>query len=242
MQPVRRYNLDAAILFSDILVVLQALDIEVTMPGGIGITVPNPLLHPTDVATRIPKSVNIREKLSHVLEAIRLIKRELNGKIPLIGFSAAPWSLFFYLLGGSTKKNQTIASEWLHNYPDESKTLFELLTNIVIEYLSLQIEAGVELIQVFEAMGQYITEDDFNVWCLPSLKKISFELKKKYPAIPLLIFPRGAQYAVFDLQQAGYDVVCLDSSVDRLDIRNLLQKNAVEKTPPRGFVSSIQGF
>ena len=241
MQPIRRYNLDAAILFSDILVILQALGMDVAMPGGLGITVPKPLATPAEVSTRLPASVDVTKELSHVISAVRLIKEQLKGKVPLIGFSAAPWTLMYYMVGGSSKKNQKVASRWLKEHPVESKRLLDLLTVVVIDYMSAQVDAGADLIQVFEAMGEYISEEDFNKWALPTLQKICTELRRRHPTTPLLVFPRGAPYALSALQQAGFDIVSMDTKMDRAQARGLLEAAAAAAMPPHGRVSGLQG-
>mmetsp|Transcript_1814 Transcript_1814/g.3138 ORF Transcript_1814/g.3138 Transcript_1814/m.3138 type:complete len:433 (-) Transcript_1814:248-1546(-) len=238
MQPIRRYNLDAAILFSDILVILQAMGIEVTMPGGVGIQVPNPLKNAAEVPSRVPQSVNVREKLSHVIKAVELIKEELKGKVPLIGFSAAPWTLMYYLVGGSSKKNQTVGATWLKEHPVESKQILDLLTDVVIEYLSAQVEAGADMIQVFEAMGDFINEDDFYTWAMPCMTRIAADLKKMHPDIPLLVFPRGAGYSLEALQTAGYDVVTLDTKTDRQSARTRLSDESKQRSTR---VATVQG-
>eukprot|EP00934_Nitzschia_sp_Nitz4_P003837 Nitzschia sp. Nitz4//scaffold54_size114964//32677//34122//NITZ4_003842-RA/size114964-augustus-gene-0.2-mRNA-1//1//CDS//3329554324//3827//frame0 len=229
LQPLRRYDLDAAILFSDILVVAEALGIEVTMPGGVGIQVPKPLVKPTEVKDRIPALDDIspefvQEKLGHVLEAVRLIRNKMaeEGKdIPLIGFSAAPWTLLFYMVGGSSKKNQEIGEQWLNDHPVESKELLRVLTKLVVEYMSAQIENGAHIIQVFEAMGMMISGENFSKFAIPCLQTIAAEIKSRFPAVPLMVFARGACYANDSLSAMDFDVITIDGSVDRTTAREI---------------------
>lgn len=221
------------------------MDIEVTMPGGSGITVPRPITSISDFNLRVPKApVDIAQKLPHVLEAIRLIKSKLDGKVPLIGFSAAPWTLMFYLLGGSSRSNQQRPASWFREHPKESRELLNILTRMVVDYLSAQVEAGADLLQVFEAMGENISEPDFNEWALPCLVTIARELKRRHPAVPLMVFPRGASYSLEELQSAGYDVVTLDTATDRGTILQRLQRAAELSTHLDGRsvrAATIQG-
>ncbi len=204
MQPCRRYPMDAAILFSDILVIAEALGIEVTMPGGVGILIPNPLKGPEEVDTRIPTIDEItpsfiEEKLGTVLDSVKLIREKMveeSISIPLIGFSGAPFTLMFYMIGGSSRKNLESGMTWLNEYPEQSKKLLDVLTKIIIEYMSAQVESGAHMLQLFEAMGMMLEEKEFDEFALPCLEKIAIELKNRYPDVPLMVFSRGAWYVL----------------------------------------------
>lgn len=228
MQPVRRYDIDAAILFSDILVIAQALDIEVIMPGGVGIQVPNPLSDPSQVEERIPKTSEmtaafVDDKLGYVTRSVSLIREKMAAEgtsIPLIGFSAAPYTLLFYMVGGSSKKNTDFGMKWLTEHPAESTRLLETLTKVVVEYMSAQVEAGAHMLQLFEAMGMMIEEEAFDDFALPCLEAIGKELKGRFPDIPLMVFARGASFANQKLAAMGYfDVITIDGSVERSTAR-----------------------
>jgi len=230
MQPVRRYDMDAAILFSDILVIAEAFGVEVTMPGGVGILVPCPLVGPADMKERLPskESLNkefVQDKLGHVMQSVKLIRSQMKEEgisIPLIGFSAAPWTLLFYMVGGSSKKNQHIGMEWLRSHPTESKELLDMLTTVVIEYMSEQVESGAHMLQLFEAMGMMIEQPEFGEFAMPCLEKIASELKGRYPDVPLMVFSRGASFANEALSKLEYDVVTIDGSVERSTARDVV--------------------
>lgn len=230
MQPIRRYDLDAAILFSDILVICEALQVDVTMPGGVGILVPNPLTEPEEVERRIFPTEFMTEQyvythLGTVMESIRQIREQManeNKSIPLIGFSAAPWTLLYYMVGGSSKKDTEIGMTWLREYPAESTRLLETLTKLIVEYMSAQVETGVHMLQVFEAMGMMIDEENFDKYCMPCLKIIFDELKGRFPDVPLMVFARGASFANTKLATIGYDVITMDGDVLRSTARTTI--------------------
>jgi len=233
LQPVRRYNVDAAILFSDILVIAEAMGLRLEMPGGKGITVPEPLAIPADVA-RLELPVDaaaarafVQRKLAHVLSAVRRILDELDGKVPLIGFSAAPWTLFYYMVGGSSKKNQEEGERWLREHPAESAKILDALQRIVIEYLSAQADNGAHILQLFEAMGEFITPASFEASARPRMDAIAAELKRRHPDVPLMVFPRGAAYALPSLS-ANFDVLTLDSTADLATVRSALPAKCLQ--------------
>ena len=146
LQPIRRYAglVDAAIIFSDILVVPQAMGIEVIMDPGKGPVITNPLEDPSHL-NRLPVHVDVHKELNYVFEAITLTRQKLAGQVPLIGFSGAPWTLMAYMIEGGGSKTFTKAKTWLFKYPSESKTLLNRIALVCIDYLVAQIEAGAQV-------------------------------------------------------------------------------------------------
>ena len=130
-----------------------------------------------------------------MIESVKLIRQKMKEEdidIPLIGFSGAPFTLLFYMIGGSSRKNNEIGMTWLNEYPEESRKLLDVLTKIIIEYMSAQVEAGAHMLQLFEAMGMMLERKEFEEFALPCLAKISDELKGRFPDVPLMVFSRGA--------------------------------------------------
>lgn len=147
LQPIRRFNLDAAIIFSDILVIPQALGMVVEMRPGVGPVLPNPLVTPSDI-DKLKTPVNVSQELGYVYEAITLTRQKLEGKVPLLGFVGAPWTLMAYMIEGGGSKTLSKAKNWLYKWPEESKKLLDIITNVVVDHLVGQAKGGAQLLQV----------------------------------------------------------------------------------------------
>ncbi|KAF3902146.1 hypothetical protein ABW21_db0205249 [Orbilia brochopaga] len=220
LQPVLRYRglLDAAIIFSDILVVPQAMGMAVEMLEGKGPSFPDPLRVPKDLE-KLKDKVDVKKELGYVFQAITRTRRELNGMVPLIGFSGAPWTLMSYMIEGGGSKMFIHVKTWVFKYPEESKRLLQSITNVVIEYCAEQVAAGAQLIQIFDSWAGELSPSDFKVFALPYLCQISQLLpeaikSRGYEPVPLTVFAKGAWYALDDLCNSGYNVVGLDWTHD----------------------------
>lgn len=217
LQPIDRFDLDAAIIFSDILVIPQALGMTVEMKPGVGPVLPEPLIKPDDIST-LKTPVDVHSTLNYVFEAITLTRHRLNGKVPLIGFSGAPWTLMCYMIEGGGSKTMSKAKHWLYKYPAESHTLLNILSVVVIDYLVGQASAGAQLLQVFESNAEYLGPDMFKKFALPYISSIAKTVKSKLKAlnidVPMTIFAKGAHYCIQDLSDSGYDIVGIDWTID----------------------------
>ncbi|XKL60259.1 hypothetical protein PGB90_001275 [Kerria lacca] len=229
LMPIKRFDLDAAIIFSDILVIPQALGMDVELVSGRGMVFPQPLKSPMDI-DKLLYPVDVKEKLNYVFEAITLTRHNLKGEVPLLGFSGAPWTLMCFMVEGETSSTKSKAKAWLYKYPEESKKLLDLLTDVIIDYLVGQIEAGAQMIQVFETLAEYLNKSLFDVYCYNYIKKISkcvrTKLKEKnIPEVPMVIFAKGAHYALKELSEAGYEVVSIDWTINPEEARKLMNSN-----------------
>jgi uroporphyrinogen decarboxylase len=199
LQPLRRFPLDAAIIFSDILVVPQAMGLEVVMVPGKGPHFPEPL-DTTDDLARVAgvgrEAPDVQQQLGYVYEAISLTRRLLDGRVPLIGFAGAPWTLVAYMIEGGGSKQFAKSKSWLYAHPDEAHRLLEATTDVVIEHLDAQAAAGAQALQVFDSWAGELGPHQFAEFALPYLTRIATALRERQPGVPLIVFARGAHYAL----------------------------------------------
>ncbi|XP_035229438.1 uroporphyrinogen decarboxylase-like [Stegodyphus dumicola] len=217
LQPVRRFDLDAAIIFSDILVIPQALGMEVQMKPGIGPVLPDPLKEPGDLA-KLAYPCDVHKELGYVFDAITLTRHTLDGKVPLIGFAGAPWTLMCYMIEGGGSKTMSNAKGWLYKWPEESHKFLQILTDVIVDYLVGQIKAGAQLLQLFESNAEYLGPKLFSAYALPYIKEIKLRVQnavseQSLPSVPMIIFAKGSCVAIDNIITAGYDVISLDWTI-----------------------------
>lgn len=227
LMPIRRFNLDAAIIFSDILVIPQALGMTVEMTSE-GPKFPNPLkLHEPSIGGLL-SHVNIPQRLNYVYQAITVTRHALDGKCPLIGFSGAPWTLMCYMVEGGGSKTMSNAKKWLYQNPIVSHELLDLLSTKVTDHLVEQAKAGAQLLQVFESNAEYLNHELFKEFAYPYIVRICTQVKDRLRAlgideVPIIVFAKGGHYALELLGQTGdsIDVVSLDWTMDPAAARKL---------------------
>lgn len=215
MQPLLRFDLDASIIFSDILVVPQALGMEVQMIKGKGPVLPEPLVTPDDLK-RLNRSADVKTELKYVYDAITLTRTTINGQCPLIGFAGAPWTLMVYMIEGGSSKTYSKAKSWLYKYPEASRDLLNLLSKFIVDYLVEQVKAGAQMVQVFDSHAGELPKSLFVSFILPCLKEIGIKVKEKLGplAVPMILFAKGAHYAFNEINETNYDVIALDWTMD----------------------------
>ena len=212
LQPIRRYGFDAAILFADILLLPQALGVDLWFETGEG-----PRMSTTTTQAEFDqlRSVSdIHETLNPIYETVRILRRELPQETTLIGFAGAPWTVATYMIAGRGTKDQGPA----HALKAENRAVFsqiiDLLTQSTIEYLAAQIDAGAEVVKIFDSWAGSLTGQDFHDFALEPARKITAAIKSRYPSLPVIAFPREAKENYIGFAKAtGADCVAIDNSV-----------------------------
>ena len=222
IQPVDLVDVDAAIIFSDILVVPEAMGMTLEVEEGKG----GPRFpEPIRLYTQIKKlsDANPAKSLSYVMDAIRLTKEKLAGRVPLIGFTGAPWTLFAYMVEGSGSKDFRNAKEMLFTRREEAHLLLRKLADVIAQYLIAQIEAGADIVQIFDTWAGILTPEDFKEFSLEYISEI-VRLVKTHTgnATPIIVFCKGANHSLLEQAATGCDVIGLDWTVDIAEAKAII--------------------
>jgi uroporphyrinogen decarboxylase len=216
VQPIRRYGMDAAILFSDILVIPQAMNIEVEMKPDFGPYLPNPIRNLNDVDNVIIPDVN--DALGYVMEGIKATKEKLNNEVPLIGFAGSPWTILCYCVQGQGSKNFDKAKHFCFTNPVAAHTLLQKITDTTIAYLKAKVAAGVNAVQVFDSWGGMLSPTDYQEFSWKYINQIIEALKDDAPVIA---FGKGCWFALEEIAKSNASALGVDWTITPRNARYL---------------------
>jgi len=220
IQPVDLIGVDAAIIFSDILVIPEAMGMKLEMIESKGPKLYKPIRSASDVEKL--KRIDAAKDLKYVLDAVSLTKKELNGRVPLIGFAGAPWTLMTYMVEGGGSKNFSEIKKFIYNQPQAAHKLLEKIADGVAEYLSAKIEAGANAVQIFDTWGGILSPTDFEEFSLRYIERIISQIKRKDE--PVIVFAKGVHHKLNKLAESGADVIGLDWTMDIGKVRSKIGK------------------
>jgi len=209
LQPIERFKLDAAIIFSDILIPLEPMGVEFEFAKGEGPVFHHPLRERKDVEKL--RVVEPEEELSFLMKAIRIVRKELEGKIPLIGFSGAPFTLASYIIEGGHSKNYILTKGLMVQDRPTWDVLMEKISEVLIRYLNAQIRSGAQALQLFDSWVGCLSPHDYEEYVLPYSKKVIEGMDKK---VPLIHFATSSSTLLELMKRAGGDVIGVDWRVD----------------------------
>lgn len=216
LMPIDQVGVDAAIIFSDILVVLQAMNIEVEMRDGIGPYIPQPIN--SKAALDQVTLPDVEEHLGYVFEAVRMTKSGLNDRVPLIGFAGAPWTLLCYAVQGQGSKNFDRAKAFCFQEPEMAKELLQRITTTTIAYLREKVKAGADVIQLFDSWGGLLSPDDYQEFSWPYLQQIVDALSG---SVPVIVFGKGCWFALQEMTKSGASALGIDWTCSARNARYL---------------------
>ena len=212
IQPVDIIGVDAAIIFSDILVVNEAMGMNVEIIESKGIRLTPPIRSQVDIDRLIIPDVG--EKLGYVMDALKLTKKELDNRVPLIGFSGAAWTLFTYAVEGGGSKNYAFAKKMIYREPQMAHMLLSKISSVITDYLLMQIESGADAVQIFDSWASALSEDDYREFALPYIKESVQAVKTKYPDTPVIVFSKDCNTILSDIADTGCDAMGLGWNMD----------------------------
>ena len=216
IMPIEQIGTDAAILFSDILVVLQAMNIEVEMKAEVGPWIPTPIRSEKELNEVIVPDAEVA--LSYVIEAVKMTKLALNDQVPLIGFAGSPWTLLCYAVQGQGSKNFDKAKAFCFSQPELAHRLLQMITDTTIDYLKAKVAAGVDAVQLFDSWGGLLSPDDYNIFSWPYIQQIVTALKDD---IPVIVFGKGCWFALHDMAKSGASALGVDWTCSARNARYL---------------------
>ncbi len=210
LQPLRRFELDAAILFSDILTIPDAMGLGLTLNEGVGPRFSKPLRAAADVE-KLPE-IDVSSDLAYVTDAVKMIRRELDGAVPLIGFSGSPWTLATYMVEGGGSKDFRLVKGMMHDQPRVAHSLLQKNTDAVVNYLKAQAAAGVQSLMLFDTWGGVLSTPDYVDFSLSYMAQIVEALKADEVSrdIPITLFTKGGGQWLEKIADTGCDAVGLD--------------------------------
>jgi uroporphyrinogen decarboxylase len=217
IQPVDILGVDAAIIFSDILVVPEAMGLPYEMIEKKGPWFENTVRSKADV-DKLPKEIDVAERLGYVTEAIKVTKRELNGRVPLIGFAGAPWTIFCYMTEGQGSKTFSQAKRILYSNPELAHELLDRITNVTITYLKHQIAAGADIVQVFDSWAGTLGPKTYSEFGTKYVRRICEAIQE----VPVTVFSKGAYYAREELAELDCQTIGLDWNMDIAESRQII--------------------
>ncbi|HOX81598.1 MAG TPA: uroporphyrinogen decarboxylase [Chryseolinea sp.] len=221
IQPVDILGVDAAIIFSDILVIPEAMGLNYEMEESKGPIFPNRISSLSDLL-----EIHIAEadELTYVLEAIKIVKKELNGRVPLIGFAGAPWTIFAYMVEGGGSKTFSKAKQMLYTQPALSHQLLEMITLSTINYLKAQIRAGTDIVQIFDSWAGILSPDQYPEFSMKYISRICDAIDEA----PKIVFAKGAFFARASMNEIKCEVVGLDWNMDIRESRKLMSGKVLQ--------------
>ena len=223
LQPLERYPLDAAILFSDILTIPDAMGLGLFFETGEGPRFTNPVHDEKSVkALGVPDP---EVELKYVMDAVRTIRRELDGRVPLIGFSGSPWTLATYMVEGGSTKNYSKVKGMMFDRPDLMHHLLSTVADSVASYLNAQIAAGAQAVMIFDTWGGVLTPRDYQAFSLDYMQRIVSQLTREADGrkVPVILFSKGAGMWLDKMADTGCDALGVDWTVDLSTARQLVQ-------------------